>query len=381
MSTAANPVVGMVNDPDFQKLGLGDQKRALSGIDNTFGTLSDADFTRVSQGLKTSTPAAVPGAPNGLPAVPNAAPVPQYTGERKFEMNVARGMGLDPQKLAASETSGGNLSALGNIGGQYASGIVSAVPGAVKAIANDPLKALVSPIDAMASNIVKPTGLPDTGSAFNVNNYSKPNPGQLVGALAGTEAVGNIGEGIGEKVVSPLVRWIGSSKAAGAALLQKASATAGNAPVELSPQTNELVEKIATQSKLGGKMPKVISDLLERVGPSTKQPAFGAPNPLTYDEARILQSNASQLSSEEAQQFKGSLKGLLKQFSNSFSSDVQATADKAGVGAEHAAGMKEYATASARNRTLAKGAKIAGIGGAGFMAEQAIRKGIAAVKQ
>ena len=70
MSTPANPVVGMVNDPDFQKLGLSDQRRALSGIDKTFGSLSDADFTRVSQGLKIQKAGAaesIPGAPNGLP--------------------------------------------------------------------------------------------------------------------------------------------------------------------------------------------------------------------------------------------------------------------------------------------------------------------------
>ena len=89
--------------------------------------------------------------------------------------------------------------------------------------------------------------------------------------------------------------------------------------IELSPRTNELVDDLVQQAKLGGKPIKVINDLLERVGPSTKLPAEAPPNPLTYDEARILQSNISQLSTEEAMGLKGSQKGLLKQLAGSFS--------------------------------------------------------------
>lgn len=124
----------------------------------------------------------------------------QYTPTRKFEMNVARGFGLDPDKLAAAESSGGNLSALQNIGGQAVSGVASALPGMASTLGNDPLKAITGPIDAMASNIVKPTGLPDTGSIFSRKGYTRPNPGQLMGALGATEAVGNVGEGIGEGI-------------------------------------------------------------------------------------------------------------------------------------------------------------------------------------
>lgn len=124
----------------------------------------------------------------------------QYTPTRKFEMNVAKGFGLDPEKLAAAESSGGNLAALGNIGSQYATGAAAALPGALETLAKDPLRAITGPIDAMASNIVKPTGLPDTGSIFSRKGYTRPNPGQLMGALGGTEAVGNVGEGIGEGV-------------------------------------------------------------------------------------------------------------------------------------------------------------------------------------
>jgi polyhydroxyalkanoate synthesis regulator phasin len=201
--------------------------------------------------------------------------------------------------------------------------------------------------------------------------------------ITGTLLGSNPGFSIAEEMASkaPFLKWLLASKTAGAAALQQASAKAGSAPVELSARTNEIVDELVQHGKLGGKIPKVVSDLLERVGPSTKTAAEATSNPLTYNEARILQSNISSLSTEEQMALKGGQKGLMKQLANSFASDVQKAADSAGAGEEHAFGMKEYATASARNRMLVKAGKVAGIGGAGYMAEQAIRKGIEAVKR
>lgn len=191
--------------------------------------------------------------------------------------------------------------------------------------------------------------------------------------ISGTEeiakqaAIMGAAEGVGKYAVSPFLKWLTASKSVGAQALQAASAKAGSAPVELSPQTNELVDKLVENSKLGGKPIKVISDLLERVGPSTKQAAEAAPNPLTYNEARILQGNISSLSAEEQVGLKGIQKGLMRQLANSFSEDVQTAANRAGVGTEHAAGMKEYATAAARNRVLVKvGKAIPYVGGAAY---------------
>jgi hypothetical protein len=113
--------------------------------------------------------------------------------------------------------------------------------------------------------------------------------------------------------------------------------------VELSAETNEILDDIVEQGKLGGKIPKVITDLLERIGPSTKQAAEAEPGPLTYKEARIVQSNASELSSEEKMALKGKLRYLMPKFAKSFGQDVQAAADQAGIGPEHAGGMWEYA--------------------------------------
>lgn len=174
-------------------------------------------------------------------------------------------------------------------------------------------------------------------------------PKEALATAAGTTATG--------AVLSPLARWLASSKSVGAKALQAASQKVGNAPVELSPKTNELVEEIVREGKSGGIVPKVITDLLDRVGPSTRQAAEAAPGPLTYNEARSFQSNASQLSAAEQMGLKGRMKSLIPEFAKSFGRDVQAAADAGGAGPEHAIGMQEYATASSRNRALAKAGK------------------------
>jgi hypothetical protein len=218
--------------------------------------------------------------------------------------------------------------------------------------------------------------------------------GAGTGALAGgatpeeakVQAVGGavgqpIAEGLNAGVIAPLIKWIGASKTTGAALLQQASAKVGNAPVELSPQTNVLVDEIVKNEKLGGKPVKAVTDLLRRLGPAPGQAAEAVPGPLTYDEGRLLYSNlGTELATRGENALQGRAKDLAYKFLNSLGRDVQSTAQAGGVGTEHAQGMAEYAMASARNRALAKAGKWAGIGGAGYMAEEAIKKSIQAVK-
>lgn len=199
-----------------------------------------------------------------------------------------------------------------------------------------------------------------TGSSIGVGTglgqlaTDPTHPGAALSAAAGTTMVGT--------ALPPLVKWMTSSKSAGAKALQAASAKAGDAPVELSPKTNELIEEIVREGKSGGTVPKVVTDLLDRVGPSTRQAADATPGPLTYNEARSFQSNLSQLSTSEQMALKGRMKSLIPEAAKSFAKDVQAGADAAGAGPEHAIGMREYAQASSRNRVLTKAGKAAGIG-------------------
>jgi hypothetical protein len=358
--------MGMVSDPDFQKLQLGDQRKALSGLDKTFGSLSDADFTRVLGNLKPApSTTGIPGAPNGLPPVPGP-PIP--SGMQPEQTNYRNAPGaplpagtrLNPKTglpmREGDPTGVGTLNVFPALGGAVGGAFGGTAGAALGGMAGEGLKQVAMPLASQSASANPPAEMLKSGA--------------IMGAA----------EGIGKYALSPLVKWMSSSKTLGAKLLQQASAKAGSAPVELSPKTNELVDDLVQQSKLGGKPIKVISDLLDRVGPSTRQPAYGSPNPLTYDEARILQSNISQLTPEEMTTLKGTQKGLLKQLAGSFSSDVQAAADKAGVGTEHAAGMREYALASSRNRVLAKVGKAgaaaagaAGIGAAGYEGYRAVK--------
>lgn len=180
-------------------------------------------------------------------------------------------------------------------------------------------------------------------------------PQEALGNAAGTTATGMI--------LNPLAEWIGSSKTLGAKMLQQASAKAGNAPIELSPRTNELLDDIIQEDRSGGHAPKVITDILKRVGPNPSLPADAAPGPLTYDEARRFQGNLSSLSVAERQNLQGKMGGLMKQLAASWSKDVQNGANAAGAGPEHALGMSEYAAASSRGRTVSKILKAAGVGG------------------
>lgn len=239
---------------------------------------------------------------------------------------------------------------------------------------------ITAPLDAVrgmiADKLKQSTAqVPGTGTTVGQATQNAGEFAHMAGstalALSGPEA----GAGLSD---APFIRWLTASKTAGAAALAEASAKAGSAPVELSPRTDTIIEKMVQRGKLGDKIPKVISDLLERVGPTTKIAAEAKPGPLTYDEARILQGNISSMTPEEQMSLKGAQKGLMQQLASSFSGDVQKAADAAGVGEQHSFGMQQYATASARNRTLSKVGKGlaagAGIGGAGYVAERAIRK-------
>lgn len=184
-------------------------------------------------------------------------------------------------------------------------------------------------------------------------------PKEALGTAAVTTATALPFEALGQ---SQFLKWLTSSKSRGAKLLQMAETKAGHLPVELSPKTNEIVEQIVEHGNINKKTPGFISYLLERLGPTERASASAKPGPLTYREARLVQGSASELSVEEQAAYKGRMKGLIKQFAKSFSEDVQKTADAGGVGKQHAAGMKEYAMASSRNRTLVKAAKATAAG-------------------
>lgn len=220
----------------------------------------------------------------------------------------------------------------------------------------------------LAEGALAKVGLAGAGGAVGdaaqqLTSTGKVNPIQSAVAGAGMAA----GEGVGQ-ALSPLGKYISASKSAGAQMLQAAADKAGSAPVNLSPESDAILDKIVKQSKLGGTVPKAISDLLDRAG------QFSNPDtPLTYEDARTLQSNISSLSANEKMALKGELRYLLPQFAKSFSQDVSSAADAAGVGQLHRVGMMQYAQAAQKGKVLdtakdiatSKGAAAVG-GGVGY---------------
>ena len=180
--------------------------------------------------------------------------------------------------------------------------------------------------------------------------------GGVVGGAAGGLAGGKLG-------VGKFGKSLGASKSFGGKMLELAEAKGGDAPIELSPRTDEVIDQITQQGGLGGKTPKVVTDLLRRLGPAPGQAPEANPGPLTYKEARIIQKQLGSMSVNEKNDLSGDLQWLIPKFAKLFSADVQAGADKAGIGDIHRIGMMETAGAYARNRAVAKAAKIAGIGG------------------
>jgi hypothetical protein len=90
----------------------------------------------------------------------DVAPAPkQYLPGRAFGMDVARGMGLDADKIAAAEDSGGQGAALKELGSQVLEGL--------KGVLKDPL----SPIGGAATNFE--------------DAVKSGSPGKIVGALSG----------------------------------------------------------------------------------------------------------------------------------------------------------------------------------------------------
>src|SRR6266850_5639854 len=103
----------------------------------------------------------------------------KYLSGRKFGMDVARGMGLDADRIKEAEDRGGQTEGLKEIGSQVLEGLSNFGMSVLK----DPFNA-AKPIEATATNLE--------------NAIKAKSPGQVVGALAtilgGAQTAGKAGE-------------------------------------------------------------------------------------------------------------------------------------------------------------------------------------------
>ena len=313
-------VQSIVDDPKFQALSGGAQIEVLSHVDPNFAALSGEAQQEVLTHLKP------------------AAPPKKYLPGREFGMDVARGMGLDADRIKSAEDKGGQGEALKEIGSQVLEGL--------KGVLKDPL----SPLSSASSNFEEAV---KSGS-----------PGKIIGALStilgGAEAAEK-----GTSVAGKMVKALPSAEHAAQAL-REVKGAAGDIPIDMAKPGNTALE-LYTQAQRGATMPKVVRDFVTR---ATKPGA----EPITYAEAKDFQSNVSALSAEERMQTKAPTLRLIGQLNSDLKGSLQNAAAVAGKGEKFADAMKEYHNAM-RLRGFSEQAIKAAIG-AGLTAA-----GIAGVKK
>lgn len=150
-----------------------------------------------------------------------------------------------------------------------------------------------------------------------------------IGGLAG----GTLG-GLGTKAIASRL----PSKGAAGALFNQVSGAAGDIPIDVTAPGNSAL-KAKELAQAGGRMPKVINDFIRRTT-DPNQP------PLTYDEARNFYSNASRISSDEAQRLTPVMRRQLVQFTRDLGDSIGGAADQGGVLPQYQGAMKQYRQAA-----------------------------------
>ncbi len=133
-------------------------------------------------------------------------------------------------------------------------------------------------------------------------------------------------------------------------LFEQVMAKAGNEPVRLSNSMEPLTEAQALM-KSGGGSNTPVKDLITRLDKFDE-------GPLTYQQARRFAPNLSRTSVSDTLGMSNTLQRQVGKVSNAFNEDVAATAERAGMGAEHAKAMQTYERAmKAREMMGALGSK------------------------
>lgn len=137
---------------------------------------------------------------------------------------------------------------------------------------------------------------------------------------------------------------------------QSVSKVAGAHTVNVTPSLSDALFKYQELVDTGGSRSLAVSKLLNRLTNPDK-------GPLTYDEARLFQSNISRLSADETQRLTPVMKRQVGQIASELNGAVENTAAGAGKLSDFRAAMEEYSKAKtneARAAALKKWAIKAG---------------------
>lgn len=173
-------------------------------------------------------------------------------------------------------------------------------------------------------------------------------------------ARGNTGGVIGN-ALTPLAAY-GIIRGGGAALdampnaarageaFQKVSGVVGDQPVDVGNAGNVALQA-QDLANTGTTLPKPLRDFLKRASDPSK-------GPITFDEARQFQSNASRLTKKDSVNASPAMRRQVAIFADELGKATQSVADQGGVGQDFSGAMQEYGLAS-NNAKMYQGLKTA----------------------
>ena len=140
------------------------------------------------------------------------------------------------------------------------------------------------------------------------------------------------GEALGRGL--PFLKNALPSKERAGANFQSVMGATKDVPIDTTAPGNTALQ-IQKMAESGGSMPKVVRDFIKRGTDPSK-------GPITYEEARQFQQNASRLSADESQRLTPNMKRMVGQFAADLNSATSGAASQTGMLPQYQGAMKEY---------------------------------------
>lgn len=292
-------VPGLVSDPAFLQLSMGDKRAALSRLtgDNTFASLSDADTTQFIARMSAT----------------------NFQSSQRNDSNATISAGSGPfwERVQNDLRYGGTSTPIGR---------------AAKAIG-------VQPFGEKSDNPITQTLLGPAKVGQGIAETPKHpimGPVHAVGGLLDTAniplAFAANAPGVAEKVFGATIPPVAKEQAA--QKFSQVMSAAGNQPVNIAEAGN-IALRSQELAQSGGSMPKVIRDFLRRASDPEK-------GPITYAEARDFYSNATRLSADEFNRLTPVMKAQVGKFTNALGRGIYGAAESVGQGEQYARAMSQY---------------------------------------
>lgn len=209
------------------------------------------------------------------------------------------------------------------------------------------------------------------GEALSGAAGASPENARLIGDVTGA-AAGYGGYKGGRKALDMI-----PSAARAGRNFETVMGKAGNEPIDTTG-IRPVVTRAQELGITGSSKPKVINDYIRMTRTPLTPGAEGPTLPLNYKQGRDFASSSGRLSAGEALQTNPPMRAQVTRMNIALNSANEAAADRAGVGDEYRAAMKEYRQAAQLKSGLKTGAKVAvgalGAGTAGYLADRALKR-------